>query len=224
MKLYMHPASTACRPVRMFLAENGIPCDEELVDIATGAHHKEPYASLNPSRLVPMLDDDGFRLTEGSTILKYLAEKYDSPTYPKDLKKRARVNEVMDWTNTQLYRDLGYGLVYPQLFPHHKRRSDEAQAGCIEWGQNGARKWLQVLNDYYIGTTNGYIAGNELTIADFFGAGIVSIGEILGCDFGAYPNVRRWLGNVKQLKSWDKANEVFNGFVAMNKDREFARV
>ena len=95
MKLYMHPVSTAARPVRLLIAENSIACDEELVDLTTGAHHQEPYASLNPSRLVPMLDDDGFRLTESSAILKYLADKYDLAVYPKDLKKRARVNEVM---------------------------------------------------------------------------------------------------------------------------------
>ena len=55
MKLYMHPVSTATRPVRLFIAENGITCDEEVVDIFKGAHHQEPYASLNPSRMVPML-------------------------------------------------------------------------------------------------------------------------------------------------------------------------
>ena len=45
MKLYMHPVSTASRPVRLFLAENNIPCEEVMVDILTGAHHQEPYAS-----------------------------------------------------------------------------------------------------------------------------------------------------------------------------------
>ena len=29
MKLYMHPVSTASRPVRLFIAETGIKCDEE---------------------------------------------------------------------------------------------------------------------------------------------------------------------------------------------------
>ena len=47
MKLYMHPVSTATRPVRLFIAENDIKCDEELVDILQGAHYQEPYASLN---------------------------------------------------------------------------------------------------------------------------------------------------------------------------------
>jgi len=224
MKLYMHPVSTASRPVRLFIAENGIECDEELVDILKGAHHQEPYASINPNRLVPMLEDGDFRLTEGSAILKYLAEKYDLPAYPKDLKKRARVNEAMDWINTQLYLNLGYGLVYPQLFPHHKRRSDEAQAGAIAWGQQGARRWLEILDKHWIGPKNQYLCGNDLTIADYFGAAIVSIGELIDSDFSAYPNVKRWLDNMKKLKSWDQVNGMFNGFVAGNKGKEFVRV
>ena len=137
MKLYMHPVSTASRPVRLLIAENGIKCDEEIVDILKGAHYQEPYASLNPSRLVPMLEDGDFRLTESSAILKYLADKYDLPSYPKDLKKRAKVNEVMDWLNTQFYRDFGYGLIYPQLFPHHKRRSEEAHSRRDRLGTAG---------------------------------------------------------------------------------------
>jgi glutathione S-transferase len=148
----------------------------------------------------------------------------NSPAYPKDLKQRAKVNEMMDWLNTQFYRDFGYGLVYPQLFPHHKRRSDEAHSGAIAWGQQGAKNWLQILNDHWIGPKNQYLCGNELTIADYFGAGLVSIGEWVGCDFAAYPNIKRWLGNMKQLKSWNEVNEVFNGFVAANKGKEFARV
>src|ERR1700726_4515696 len=71
MKLYMHPVSTACRPVMLFIAENGIKCDEEVVDILKGAHYQEPYASLNPNQLVPMLEDGDLRLTEGSAILKF---------------------------------------------------------------------------------------------------------------------------------------------------------
>jgi glutathione S-transferase len=173
---------------------------------------------------VPMLEDGDLRLTESSAILKYLADKYDLPSYPKDLKKRAKVNEVMDWLNTQFYRDFGYGLIYPQLFPHHKRRSEEAHSSAIAWGQQGAKNWLQILNDHWIGPKNQYLCGNELTIADYIGAAVVSIGELVGCDFSAYPNIKRWLDNLKRLKSWDRVNEVFNGFVAANKGKDLVRV
>jgi glutathione S-transferase len=190
----------------------------------TGAQHKEPFASLNPNCQVPMLEDDDLKLTEGSAILKYLAEKHNLPSYPADLKKRAKINEVMDWLNTGFYRDFGYNLVYPQLFPHHKRRSDEAHSGAIAWGQQGSKKWLQVLNDYYIGPKNAYLCGNDLTIADYFGSGIVSIADLIGCDLSAYPNVKRWLANMRKLKNWDKVHEVFSGFAAGNKAKEFVRI
>src|SRR5581483_26555 len=132
MKLYMHPVSTACRPVRLFVAENNIVMDEELVDLMTGAHLQPKYAGVNPSCLVPTLEDGDLTLTESSAILKYLADKIGSPAYPKDIKQRAKVNEVMDWVNTNFYRDWGYNLCYPQVFPHLKRRSDEAQSATLE--------------------------------------------------------------------------------------------
>lgn len=82
----------------------------------------------------------------------------------------------------------------------------------------------ELLNDYWIGPNKLYLCGNELTIADYFGAGLVSIGELIDCDFSAYPNVKRWLGNMKKLKTWNEVNEVFNGFTAANKGKEFVRV
>jgi glutathione S-transferase len=224
MKFYMHPVSTACRPVMLFAAESKIALDNEVVDILAGAHHQEPYRTLNPNRLVPMLEDDGFRLTESSAILKYMAEKIGSPAYPKGLRERARVNEVMDWTNANFYRDFGYGLVYPQLFPHHKRRSDEAHAGAIEWGQQNAKVWLKLLDDHWIGPNRSYLCGNEITIADYFAAPVVSIGEFIGCDFSACPNAKRWLARMKTLPSWPQVNETFDGFVASLKDKPFVRI
>src|SRR5664280_1192322 len=128
MKLYMHPVSMTCRPVRLFAADNNIAMDEEFVDLMTGAHMQVPYSAINPNCLVPLLEDGDLKLTESSAILKYLADKIGSPAYPKDLKQRAKVNEVMDWINTNFYREWGYNLCYPQLFPHLKQRSDEAQA------------------------------------------------------------------------------------------------
>ena len=61
------------RPVRLFIAESGISVDEQVVDLFTGEHYKEPYASLNPNRLVPMLEDGDWRLTEGPVLQKNIA-------------------------------------------------------------------------------------------------------------------------------------------------------
>lgn len=224
MKLYYHPVSTVSRPVVLFALDNGIDLEYELVDLATGEHLQPAYERINPSRLVPVLEDGDFRLTESSAILKYLADRIDSPAYPKDLRKRARVNEMMDWLNTGFYRDFGYGLVYPQIFPHHKRRSDEAQAGAIEWGKEKARFWLGALDQHLLGGERKFLCGNELTIADYLGAGILSIGEVTHCEFAQYPNVARWYATMKARPNWAKANETFYGMVSAYKEASFVTV
>ena len=224
MKLYMHPVSMTSRPVRLFIADSKIDCDQQLVDVMTGEHLQPPYGVINPNRLIPVLEDGDFRLTESSAILKYLADKIGSPAYPKDLKQRAKVNEVMDWLNSNFYRDWGYGLCYPQLFPHHKRRSDEAHAATVEWGAENAKKWLQLLNDYWIGPNKQFLCGNTVTIADYFGAGLVTLGEVIRVDFSKYPNVKRWLDNVKKLPSWDKTNVEFYGLVDAVKAQPFQAI
>ncbi len=221
MKLYMHPVSTACRPVRLFAAENNIAMDEEFIDLMKGAHMQPPYSNINPNCLVPMLEDGDLKLTESSAILKYLADKIGSPAYPKDLKQRAKVNEIMDWINSQFYRESGYNLCYPQLFPHLKRRSDEAQAATLEVGKENTKRWLKVLNDYWIGPNNTYLTGNTITIADYFAACIVTLCEVIGVNFSAYPNVQRWLAAMKKLPHWDKVNEAFNGLREAVKGQKF---
>lgn len=221
MKLYMHPASTTSRTVMLFAAENGIAMDQQVVDILSGAHYSPEFTAINPSRQVPVLEDGDFRLSECSAILKYLADKTGSSAYPRDLKQRARINEVMDWINTGFYGDYGYGMIYPQLFAHLKRPTEESQKVTVELGRERAKVWLRVLNDHWLGPKNGYLCGDQITIADYLGAPYVTLGEIVRCNFSAYPNIQRWLGNMKKLKSWPKVNEVFNGFAASVKDQPF---
>ena len=40
---------------------------------------------------VPMIDDNGFFLSESHAILTYLGDKMNWKTYPKDLKIRAKI-------------------------------------------------------------------------------------------------------------------------------------
>ena len=221
MKLYMHPVSMTSRPVRLFIAENAIPVEEVEVDLFSGAHHEEPFASLNPNKMVPVLVDGDLTLTESSAILKYLADTVGSPAYPKDLKQRAKVNEMMDWFNTNFYRDFGYGTIYPQIFPHHKRTTEEIHVATIEWGKERAQTWLKILNDYWLGPDKPYLCGNQITIADYFGVCLLTLGEVIRCDFSKYPNIERWLGNMKRLENWPAVNQALYGLQAMVKDQGF---
>jgi len=221
MKLYMHPASATSRPVLLFAAESGIALEEQVVDLMTGEHLQPAFLALNPSGMVPLLDDDGFRLAESSAILKYLAEKAGSPAYPADLRERARVNERMDWLNTNLYRDLGFNLVYPQIFPHHHRRSTEGTDAAIAWGQQRTRHWLGLLDTKILGPDADHLCLGRRTLADYLGAGLVTMGEAIGLDYAAYPNIHRWLAGMKRLPSWPAVNAGFDGMVEAMRAQKF---
>ncbi len=211
MKIYYHPASTTSLPIMLFAAEQGLQADFQLVDLFVGEHMGDPYRAINPNQLVPVLEDGDFRLTESSAILKYLAESANSPTYPRELKERARVNEMMDWINTQLCRDLAYGTVYPQIFPNHKRPSDEGHKMTVAWGQERAKRWMTVLDEKLLGE-KAYLCGDKITIADYYGASFVYLAEVIGSDLSKYPNVKGWLDRMKSLGSWEKTYAAINDF------------
>jgi glutathione S-transferase len=224
MKLYAHKVSNTSRPVLLFAAESKIPLELVVVDLMTGEHTKEPFAKMNPSKQVPVLDDDGFILTESSSILKYLADKVNSPAYPKDLKKRAHVNEMMDWFNTGYYREWGYHLIYPQVYPHHKRPTDEINTGTVEWGKKQAEFWLGVLDKHWLGKGNKYVCGNEMTIADYFGAPLMQAGELVGAVASGYPNITKWMNLMRALPNWKQVSEVHEGFAGSLKGQKFVNI
>ena len=127
----------------------------------------------------------------------------------------------MDWFNTGLCRDLGYGLVYPQVLPNHKREDAAVQEANLAWAREKARRWLGVLDKNIIGA-NHYVCGNEISIADYFGVGLMTAGEVAHLDYAPWQNVSRWIATMKARPNWGKVNEGFyTYFVAPYKDARF---
>lgn len=221
MKLYFHPASTTSRVVQMFATDQGVALDYQVVDLFTGEHLQPPFAGINPNCLVPVLEDGDFRLTECSAIVKYLADKAGSPAYPRDLQARARVNEMMDWFNANIYKDLGYGLIYPQIFPNHKRPSDAVQAGTLAWAKDKSARWLATLDAHLIGPDKAFLCGKHITLADYLGAEMIALLGMIGDDLADRPNIRRWMGHMRALPAWGPVHEVINGFAGSLKGQSF---
>lgn len=208
MKLYFHPVSTVSRPIMLLAADDNITLDLQLVDLFKGEHQQPAYLAINPSGQVPTLEDGDFRLTESSAILKYLADKKGSRAYPSELKQRARINELMDWFNTGLYRDLGYGMVYSQTLPDYKYADAAVQSATLARAQQKSRHWLDVLDRSLLGA-KPYLCGNDISLADYLGVCILTLGEVAKLQYDAWPNVTRWTNTMKARPNWAKVNEGF---------------
>jgi glutathione S-transferase len=212
MKLYYDPMSTTCRPITLFLLDEGVTVEHEVVELFAGQHRTEAYAAINPNQIVPYLVDGDFGLGEASTILKYLAEKTGSAAYPEGLRERARVNEAMDWFNTQLHRDLCTFLVYPQVLPPAHLPPVEL-GGLTAFGLKGSQRWLDVLDRHMIGERD-FVCGDQISLADYLGVAHVTLAELIGFDFSPWPNVVRWIAKMKARPGWAAANAGFNGWIA----------
>ena len=215
MIFYTHPVSSVGRPVAFFIADDGIEVEQQVVDLFTGEQYGPAFAAVNPNNVVPVLQDGDFRLTESSAILKYLADMAGSPAYPKDLHARARVNATMDWFNTGFYRTHGYGLCYAQLLDPYKLADPTGQAQALAAAKAGAEKYLNVLNDHMLGDGRAHLCGATITIADYFGSGLISLGEVIGCTYANWPNVVRWYDRMKARPNWAATNGAVQGWADM---------
>jgi glutathione S-transferase len=212
MKLYYDPISTTCRAITFFLADAGITVELEPLDLFAGQNLSPEFSAINPNQLVPVLVDGDFVLNESSAILKYLAETAGSPAYPATLKPRAQVNAAMDWFNTQVARDLGGCLVYPQVLPAHHMPPMEPEAMLV-YGRHQAERWLTILDRHMLGD-RPFVCGGAITLADYLGFAHVTLAELVDFDVSPWPNVCRWIAVMKARPGWAAAHAGFNGWIA----------
>lgn len=210
LKLYADPAATTCRPVLLFAAEARLDLEIVPVDLMAGENLTEAFARINPNRTVPVLEHDGFRLTECSAILKYLADLVSSPAYPYQAQARARINQWMDWFVTLFLQDYNYGQVYARVLPGYAL-AEPGESERRAWHLARARARLAVL-DAALAETGAFICGPQVTLADHLGACFVTLGELIDFDLAPHPHVCRWIAAMKARPAWAPTHAAFNGW------------
>ncbi len=73
------PASPHSASVRIVLAEKALDHASHEVDLAAFAQHEPAFLAINPAGMVPVLEDEGHRLTEAFFIMLYLDERFPEP-------------------------------------------------------------------------------------------------------------------------------------------------
>ena len=92
--------------VYVALAEKGLTFTLKTVDLDRGEHLTPHWQGYALTRRVPVLEIDGFELSESSAIDEYLEERFAPPEweriYPHDLQKRARARQIQAWLRSDL--------------------------------------------------------------------------------------------------------------------------
>lgn len=184
MDLYYTIVSPPSRSVLLLAKQLGVELNLKNLNLASGEHLTEDFRKINPQHCVPTLvTEDGVAIWESNAILVYLGERFDleGAIYPKDLTKRAVVQQRLCFDLGTLYKNIRayYGPLALGLgTPGEDVLKQVDQA-------------LDILESFL--AQSKFVAGDSLTLADFAVITSVTVASTMKHDMGKFPNVSRWV-------------------------------
>jgi GST-like protein len=187
IELYTWKTSNG-RKATIMLEECGLPYNVHPIDISKNEQFRPEFVKINPNSKIPaIVDTDGpggkpYTVIESGAILMYLAEK-TGKFMPKDT---AGKYEVIQWLMFQMG---GIGPIFGQVHHFLRAAKEKVPYGIERYGKE-ARRLYGVLNGRLGG--RDYLAGGEVSIADFATLPWVFRHDWQQIDLGEFPNVKRW--------------------------------
>ena len=145
------------------------------------------FLKINPVGKIPALVDGSFTLFESGAISRYLCDKHKSSLYPKDIQKRALVDQWIDFSNIHIGINMSKVAWNRAWAPKMGLPADERS---IKDGEKFLSQFLPIVDKQL--SKNKYISGHDLTLADVSLLVALDYAEPGKVDLGGYKNVIKW--------------------------------
>jgi len=143
----------------------------------------DAFRALNPNSRVPVIDDDGFVLSESMAINLYLAKKHGK-LYPADPKQEARALQWSLWETDRLDRQIVNYVNHASGLPEAERKPEIAAAA-----------WSEIVPAFDVLeatlASSQWLAGSDFTVADLNVAS--ALYRALSIDLAKWPHLKTWL-------------------------------
>jgi glutathione S-transferase len=194
-RLHCIPESGNSYKIALMLTLCGQNFEPVWTDFGGGVTRTSEWrATVNEMGEIPVLEEDGNRLTQTAVILLRLAERYGrlqgETTAAKD--------EVLRWLFWDNHKLTGYAAVYrymrtftpkpePQVLTYFRRRIDD---------------FLGILERHM--SEHAFAIGDRPTVADISMSAYLSYpSDETGFDLAkSHPSIHAWLGRVADLPGW----------------------
>lgn len=203
IKLYRHALSGHAHRAELMLSLLKVPTELVSVDLANGEHRKPAFLAINTFGQVPVIDDNGTRLSDSNAILVYLAKKYDQGNWlPEEPLAAALVQRWLSVAAGQL----AYGPAAARLITVFGAAFNPNEV------ITRAHALLKVMEAEL--ATAPFLAGDKPTIADVANYAYTAHAPEGNVSLDEYPNVRAWLKRIEALPGFVPMQQTAAGLLA----------
>jgi glutathione S-transferase len=208
LKVYGHWVSQPARSLGWLLKLQNFDFEWCKLEPMRGDTTKPEFISKFPLGHSPTIDDNGFYLAEGSTIMTYLCNKHNWDNwYPTDIQKRAKIDEYLSHHHTGP-RALAYNCFRPvmiSLMNKDKTMTKADELKAIETAVKIGKRFEQTFLHH-----GNFIGGSETpTIADLFA--YCEFAQVTQLDimtkYEGCERLEKWLSNMKSLPKHDDVHQ-----------------
>ncbi len=161
IKIWGRKTSVNVQKVMWAVAELGLAHERIDAGGPFGKTDTPEYGAMNPNRLVPVLDDNGFILWESNAIVRYLSEAHGrGKLAPEGRHAFARCDQWMEWGQSTLYADI-ISTCFIQLV---RVTAADRNMALLETAAKRAGDRLGILDKHL--ADRHFIVGDTLTMAD----------------------------------------------------------
>jgi glutathione S-transferase len=198
LKIWGRTNSVNVKKVLWAAQELGLEYQRIDAGLQFGVNKTPEYLKMNPTGLVPTIDEDGFVLWESHSIVRYLAAKHGAGRlWPTELRQRADAERWMDWTyafQRELQRPLFWALVRTPPEKRDPEAIEAARKTCAELLRIPERSLAE----------RAFLAGNELTIGDIPLGCHVQIWMRLPIERPPLPHLEAWFQRLCERPAYRK--------------------
>jgi glutathione S-transferase len=199
-RLYHHTICPFSRKVRLHLAAKEIGF--ELIQENFWERRKE-FIAMNPAATLPVLfDNSNAAVVVGSaTIIEYIEEKHhENKSFLGDsIAKRAEVRRLQHWFDDKFYNEVSKYVLNERYLNRYLPGSHAPNSEILRV----ARKNMNIHLSYieYLLESRKYLAGDNITVADFAAACQISMLDYFGdINWHHYLPAKDWYSLIKSHK------------------------
>ncbi len=169
------------------LHELGVKYEVMPVDLRAGEHKQESFLKLNPTGQVPVLENDGFVLSESMAINHYLGEKFGPGLLGETVEDRAQAWKWSIWSYLNIQKH--FGTIYFQT-----NFAPEKDQSLIDKATQEISPYLAILDKHL--SVHTHLIGEKFSVADINAGVAVGYGVGVRFDLSSFPNISRWYNQI----------------------------